>query len=62
MVSGCMMDRGGRILNMVQRYPDYVDRAANDAWDEPELIRGLNEKMGRKFRVISFRWLGKDDV
>ncbi|WP_309383073.1 hypothetical protein [Cerasicoccus frondis] len=48
---------------LVQRMPEFV----NPEGDEPEtqiskLQDVSNKTMGRRFRVISFRWLGEDDV
>ena len=56
---------------VVQRMPEYVD-PADDA-DEKLRIPGalpnetvelkeINERFGRQFKVVSFRWLNKDEV
>jgi len=44
---------------VVQRFPDYLNTndAAYHAPTEPE-----NQKFGRRFRVVSFRWLNKDEI
>ncbi|HKK30720.1 MAG TPA: hypothetical protein VKA18_10055, partial [Alphaproteobacteria bacterium] len=47
---------------VVQRVPEYIDSTA----DAPETIaRDLsptNKKFGRKFKIVSFRWLSKDEI
>jgi hypothetical protein len=45
---------------VVQRVPDYVDDST-DAWDIPT-AGSLNEKFGRRFKIIQFRWLDRNDV
>jgi hypothetical protein len=45
---------------LVQRVPEYVDETLN-TWDLPE-VGSLNEKMGRRLKIIRFRWLNSDDV
>lgn len=45
---------------VVQRVPDYVDPA-----DPPEAsagLRALNALYGRRFRIVSFRWLSPEEV
>jgi len=43
---------------IVQRVPDYVD-----ASQRPEAkAGGLNATLGRKFKIVSFRWLGPQDL
>ena len=45
---------------VVQRYPEFVDAAeAADTW--PVLV-AENAALGRRFRIVSFRWLGPDDL
>ncbi len=48
---------------IVQRSHDYVD-GANAAWQNPvdDSIRPLNKKFGRKFQVVSFRWLDPSEI
>lgn len=44
---------------VVQRLPDYMETL--DAWSPP--VAGTNnEKFGRRFRIISFRWLATNDI
>jgi hypothetical protein len=57
----------------VQRYPDYVD-LSDDPWTQgfdklgaevPTANGGLsaeNQKYGRKFRIVSFRWLSREEI
>jgi hypothetical protein len=42
----------------VQRFPDYVDSTVSAA----AAPTAANQKFGRKFRVISFRWLTASDI
>jgi hypothetical protein len=53
---------------VVQRLPEYVD-ASNAASVNPNGITGtgavitaLNQKFGRKFRIVAFRWLSPNDI
>lgn len=46
---------------IVQRLPDFVDSAANEAWDTPA-AGSVNQRFGRRFHVVSFRWLNPDDI
>lgn len=45
---------------VVQRLPDYVDPVEDAAATPP--LRADNILLGRRFRVVSFRWLGPDDI
>ncbi|WP_378080515.1 hypothetical protein [Cerasicoccus arenae] len=49
---------------LVQRVPEYMDPTGNDPWAEvSDLVDGgINETFGRRFKIIGFRWLSKDDV
>ncbi len=49
---------------VIQRTPDYVDSAANDAEELPAsgALATENATLGRAFKVVSFRWLGPDDI
>ncbi len=45
---------------VVQRVPDYVDPS-----DQPHAVpaaNSTNEKFGRRFQIVSFRWLSPDDI
>jgi hypothetical protein len=47
----------------VQREPDYFDSAADDASVAPAaLVAELNKLYGRRFRIVSFRWLTRSDI
>ncbi|WOO39722.1 hypothetical protein [Rubellicoccus peritrichatus] len=65
-VSGFSSDNVSRAWceALVQRVPDYMDSSANSPWDEVSGLEsnGANETFGRRFEVIGFRWLTKDDV
>lgn len=45
----------------VQRVSDFVD-PANEPGDLPAELTALNQRFGRQFRVISFRYLGEEDI
>jgi hypothetical protein len=63
---------------VVQRVPEYVDDSQNDPWDEPmddphdyagrirpedsQILLGPNKAFGRKFKVVSIRWLSEDEI
>jgi len=59
--------REGRILArawceaIVQRIPDYVD-PVNAATDRGAALSPLNHKFGRRFEIVSFRWLSDDEI
>jgi Tfp pilus assembly protein PilX len=46
---------------MVQRTPDFVDTADN-AIKDISTINSTNQLFGRKFQVVSFRWLSPDEI
>jgi hypothetical protein len=46
---------------VVQRCPDYVS-PANAPEDAPSALNDENRAFGRRFKVVSFRWLGADDI
>jgi hypothetical protein len=48
----------------VQRFPDYVESgsAGNVATIEPGSATTTNQQFGRRFRIVSFRWLTPDDI
>jgi hypothetical protein len=46
---------------VVQRAPNYVD-PVNSAGDLPSSLNVINQKFGRRFRIISFRWLGEEEI
>ncbi|MGJ8726185.1 MAG: hypothetical protein ACSHYB_16635 [Roseibacillus sp.] len=52
----------------VQRYPEYIDSNSNEPADHPTRgdssppLSEVNERFGRRFRVVSFRWIGSEEV
>jgi hypothetical protein len=47
----------------VQRVPDYFDPVADTADTAPAaLTSALNQNYGRRFKVVSFRWLTRSDI
>ena len=46
---------------VVQRYPDFIDLT-----DRPDKeysnLSSSNQKFGRKFRIVAFRWLQRDEI
>ena len=48
---------------VVQRVPEYFDASADEAIVMPDaLSSALNFRYGRRFKVISFRWLTRSDI
>ena len=55
---------------VVQRFPEYLDTATdaanNEPWDEASpsgtTLNAVNQKFGRRFKIIHFRWLNPDEV
>ncbi len=57
---------------VVQRFPDYVDVYTNPPWETVRTngnansgqkpMSGINLYFGRRFRVVSFRWLSPSDI
>ncbi len=45
---------------VVQRLPEYID-AGEDAMVWPATLAD-NQVLGRRFRIVAFRWLGPDDI
>jgi hypothetical protein len=45
---------------VVQRVPDYVDPTI-DPWTTP-VANSDSEKFGRRFKIVSFRWLSEKDI
>jgi hypothetical protein len=46
---------------LVQRETDYIEPGADDPEDTPA-ANSVNEKLGRRYRIIAFRWLGPNDI
>jgi len=50
---------------VIQRFPEYFDETSNDAHQSlayGDSIHPRNARMGRKFRVVSFRWLSREEI
>jgi tRNA A37 threonylcarbamoyladenosine synthetase subunit TsaC/SUA5/YrdC len=49
---------------VVQRLPEYIDStsANQEAWRAPSTVSDINQQLGRRFQVISFRWLSPEDI
>jgi Tfp pilus assembly protein PilX len=45
---------------IVQRLPEYVDTGLNP--DPAAAPQGINQTFGRRFVIVSFRWLTSDDI
>ena len=45
----------------VQRLPEFVD-PANEPWAELDELSELNQQLGRRMQVLSFRWLAPDEI
>lgn len=41
----------------IQRVPDYMDNKQNKPEDKPEKLNPINKRFGRRFKIISLRWL-----
>ncbi|MDR2737945.1 MAG: hypothetical protein LBB18_03340 [Puniceicoccales bacterium] len=59
--SGKIMDRA-YCEAILQRMPEYVNGTENDPEDAEAALSTVNEKFGRRYRIILFRWLGKDEI
>lgn len=46
---------------VVQRSNELID-SNNDAYDEPSNYTATNREFGRKFEIVSFRWLNEDQI
>ena len=46
---------------IVQRLPDYLNPSADAAETSPP-IDSTNQTLGRRFKVVSFRWLSPEDI
>lgn len=52
---------------VVQRVPDYVDSISNKfsdhiGTDSPTQLSTINKNFGRRFQIVSFRWLTPQDI
>lgn len=73
---GSSTNRQGRVVAeawceaVVQRFPEYIDPAANEPSDHPSRdpdnadyqLSIVNERFGRRFRIVSFRWLNEAET
>jgi hypothetical protein len=46
----------------VQRIPEYFDPADDATVAPADLTSALNQNLGRRFKVVSFRWLTRSDI
>lgn len=44
----------------LQRVPEYVDDS-DESWETPD-ANSTNDRFGRKFKIVNFRWIHLDDV
>jgi len=64
---GDAVDKGGNILAsaiceaVVQRTPEWID-PANAVETLPAALSPANAKFGRRFQIISFRWLKPEEI
>ena len=49
---------------IVQRIPDYFDATAatGDAAEVAPPNSAINQALGRRFKIVSFRWLTRSDI
>ncbi len=47
---------------VVQRQPEYMDSKSDPATAAPADTIAINQLLGRRFEIISFRWLSPDEV
>ena len=47
---------------VVQRVPDYLDPADAPETTTAALTRGMNQSFGRRFQIVSFRWLSPGEI
>ena len=64
---GDARDRAGKVSAkawceaVIARTADYID-SSNDSTDSGDELSELNLELGRKFRIVSFRWLSENEV
>jgi len=46
----------------VQRIPEYFDSSEDATVAPADLTKELNQNLGRRFKVVSFRWLTRSDI
>ena len=48
---------------VVQRFPEGLDRSDFSGIDDDDWVQMIDDpKLGRRFRVVSFRWLTEDEL
>ncbi|MEO0414990.1 MAG: hypothetical protein AAF226_08575 [Verrucomicrobiota bacterium] len=51
---------------VVQRFPDYMDTEEdptnNQPWSDVTSLNQINKTLGRKFKIVQFRWLSPDEI
>ena len=47
---------------IVQRQPDYVDASSNQTHERGGALTDTNQTYGRKFEIVSFRWLSPNEI
>jgi hypothetical protein len=45
---------------VVQRVPEFVDPTADEPWVRP--ANPVNQRFGRRYEIVSFRWLSADEL
>ena len=64
---GEALDEQGKVIAkawceaVVQRMPEYVD-PANAAVERDTALTPVNQRFGRRFNVVSFRWLSPQEI
>jgi len=65
---GDSLDAAGNVVArawceaVVQRTPDYVDEADENHAKSADLTSEANKQFGRKFQIVSFRWLNASEI
>ncbi len=47
---------------VVQRMPDYMDDGDSPETATVDLTQAINKGFGRRFQIVSFRWLTPEDL
>jgi hypothetical protein len=47
---------------VVQRFPEYMDPADEASTVPGDLVSTLNEKFGRRYKIVAFRWLNPSEI
>lgn len=47
---------------IIQRLPDYIDSADKAETAPTELVSTANKTFGRRFNIVSFRWLSQNEI